>query len=81
VRDVRLAIAGSPYPPFIGAGARKNRASRWYGNKRRSRADKAADCHPNATEWDEPPRHRKLPLDLIDGYDGFLIYPVPVKAL
>lgn len=70
---MKLAIADPPYPPFIGAGGRKNRASRWYGNKPRSRTDRPADSHPDASDWDEPARHRQLLLDLVRDYDGFAI--------
>jgi hypothetical protein len=70
---VKLAIADPPYPPFIGSGGRKNRASRWYGDKQRSKTDRPADSHPDASEWDEPARHRKLLVDLQRDYDGFAI--------
>jgi hypothetical protein len=70
---VRLAIADPPYPPFVGSGGRKNRASRWYGDGQRSRTDKPADHHPEANEWDDPGRHRQLLLDLMRDYDGFAI--------
>jgi hypothetical protein len=70
---VKLAIADPPYPPFIGSGGRKNRASRWYGDKQRSKTDRPADSHPDASEWDEPARHRKLLADLQRDYDGFAI--------
>lgn len=74
---MRLAIADPPYPPFVGAGGRKNRASRWYGDGQRSVKDKPADQHPEAAEWDEPARHRRLLLDLHDQYDGWAIATSP----
>lgn len=74
---MRLAIADPPYPPFIGSGGRKNRASRWYGDGQRSATDRPADQHPNAAEWDVPARHRQLLRDLLDGYDGFAIATSP----
>lgn len=73
----RLAIADPPYPPFIGAGGRKNRASRWYGDGQRSRTDRPADVHPEAAEWDDPVRHRQLLLDLLAEFDGFAIATSP----
>lgn len=73
----RLAIADPPYPPFVGAGGRKNRASRWYGDGQRSRTDRPADVHPDAAEWDEPARHRRLLVELLDGWDGFAIATSP----
>lgn len=74
---MKLAIADPPYPPFIGSGGRKNRASRWYGEGQRSVTDRPADRHPEAAEWDDPARHRRLLLDLLDGYDGFAIATSP----
>lgn len=70
---MKLAIADPPYPPFVGSGGRKNRASRWYGDRPRSLADRAADFHIAADEWDDPVRHRRLLDDLLDVYDGFAI--------
>jgi hypothetical protein len=70
---VRLAIADPPYPPFVGSGGRKNRASRWYGTGQRSRKDRPADVHPEAHEWDDPARHRRLLVDLVEQYDGWAI--------
>lgn len=70
---MRLAIADPPYPPFVGAGGRKNRASRWYGDGQRSQTDRPADFHADAAEWDAPYRHHKLLLDLSREYDGFAI--------
>lgn len=74
---MKLAIADPPYPPLIGSGGRKNRASRWYGEGQRSKKDKPADRHPNAGEWDDPARHRQLLLDLVQNYDGFAIATSP----
>lgn len=74
---LRLAIADPPYPPFVGSGGRKNRASRWYGDGQRSRTDRPSDRHPEAAEWDDPARHRRLLLDLLDTYDGFAIATSP----
>ena len=70
---MRLAIADPPYPPFIGAGGMKARASRWYGDGQRSRKDRPADNHPEAALWDRPERHRQLLIDLLRDYDGFAI--------
>lgn len=70
---MRLAIADPPYPPFVGAGGRKNRASRWYGDGQRSRTDRPPDFHPAAGEWDDLERHRQLLGDLLAEYDGFAI--------
>lgn len=74
---MRLAIADPPYPPFIGSGGRKNRASRWYGEGQRSRTDRPADVHPDAAEWDDPARHRALLVELLDTYDGFAVATSP----
>lgn len=74
---MRLAIADPPYPPFVGSGGQKNRASRWYGLGQRSRTDRPADCHPEASEWDDPTRHRRLLVDLMRDYDGFAIATSP----
>lgn len=74
---MRLCIADPPYPPFVGAGGKKNRSSRWYGYGQRSTKDKPSDQHPNAEEWDDPMRHRRLLLDLCDLYDGFAIATSP----
>jgi hypothetical protein len=77
VGPVKLAIADPPYPPFVGAGGRKNRASRWYGHGQRSRTDRPADRHDAAAEWDDPARHRRLLLDLAETYDGWAIATAP----
>lgn len=74
---MRLAIADPPYPPFIGSGGRKNRASRWYGDGQRSVKDRPADYHPEAHHWDEPARHRQLLEELMDIYDGWAIATSP----
>lgn len=70
---MRLAIADPPYPPFVGAGGRKNRASRWYGTGQRSAKDRPADQHLGAAEWDDPARHRALLEELLDTFDGWAI--------
>lgn len=74
---VKLAIADPPYPPFVGSGGSKNRASRWYGTGQRSRTDVPPDVHPNAAEWDDPARHRQLLIDLTTNYDGWAIATSP----
>jgi hypothetical protein len=74
---MRLCIADPPYPPFIGSGGRKNRASRWYGDGQRSVTDRPADRHPEAHEWDESERHAQLLADLLRDYDGFAIATSP----
>lgn len=73
----RLAVADPPYPPFVGSGGAKARASRWYGDGQRSRKDRPADVHADASEWDDPARHHRLLVDLLDGYDGFAIATSP----
>jgi hypothetical protein len=70
---MKLAIADPPYPPFIGVGGRKNRASRWYGTGQRSRKDKPADQHDGAAEWDDPARHAALISELMSRFDGWAI--------
>lgn len=74
---MRLAIADPPYPPMIGSGGRKNRASRWYGDKQRGMKDRPADYHADASEWDDPARHRQLLCMLMDNYDGWAISTAP----
>lgn len=74
---MRLAIADPPYPPFVGAGGRKNRASRWYGEGQRSSTDRPADNHPDAAEWDAPRRHRELLEELSGSFDGWAIATSP----
>lgn len=74
---MKLAIADPPYPPFIGSGGRKNRASRWYGAGQRSRTDRPADQHDSAHEWDDPARHRELLEKLAANYDGWAICTSP----
>lgn len=74
---MRLAIADPPYPPFVGAGGRKNRASRWYGEGQRSRTDRPSDRHPEAAMWDDPAAHRFLFLQLMAAYDGFALATSP----
>ena len=70
---MRLAIADPPYPPFIGAGGRKNRASRWYGEGQRSATDRPSDRHPDAASWDDPATHRALLDRLLADFDGWAI--------
>jgi hypothetical protein len=70
---VKLAIADPPYPPFIGVGGRKNRASRWYGTGQRSVKDRPAEQHPDAADWDDPARHRALLEELAATFDGWAI--------
>lgn len=72
-----LTIADPPYPPFIGSGGRKNRASRWYGDGQRSRKDRPADNHPEAHIWDDPAAHRDLLMRLMDESDGWAIATSP----
>jgi len=74
---VKLALADPPYPPFIGSGGRKNRATRWYGNEQRSRKDRPADRHEGAAEWNDPARHRALLDELATVYDGWAISTSP----
>lgn len=74
---MKLAIADPPYPPFVGSGGVKNRASRWYGTAQRSRTDRPADVHPDAHLWDDPRQHRQLLEQLADGYDGWAIATSP----
>jgi hypothetical protein len=74
---VNLTIADPPYPPFIGSGGRKNRASRWYGTGQRSVKDRPADQHPEAADWDDPARHAALLVELLDTRDGFAIATSP----
>ena len=74
---MRLAIADPPYPPFIGSGGRKNRASRWYGTGQRGKSDRPADFHPDAARWDDPAEHRALLERLHAGFDGFAIATSP----
>lgn len=70
---MRLAIADPPYPPMIGSGGRKNRASRWYGSGQLSTKDKPSDFHERAADWDRAETHRHLLLDLADRFDGWAI--------
>lgn len=87
---MKLAIADPPYPPFIGSGGRKNRASRWYGAEQRSSTDRPSDFHPAASDWNDPARHRELLETLMAEYDGWAIatspdglsayHPIPKEA-
>jgi hypothetical protein len=74
---MRLAIADPPYPPYVGSGGTKPRASRWYGGRQLSREDRPADFHPEASDWDDPARHRRLLEDLHRDYDGWAIATCP----
>lgn len=74
---MKLAIADPPYPPFVGSGGRKNRASRWYGDGQRAKSDRPSDFHPEAADWDDPARHRQLLEELTDCYDGWAIATSP----
>lgn len=74
---MRLAIADPPYPPFVGSGGRKNRATRWYGSEQRSRQDSPADSHANAAEWNDPETHRALFVALRTQFDAFAICTSP----
>lgn len=75
---MRLAIADPPYPlelseryDLAAGGARivsRSRGRRWYGG-----GPAAADYHPEAEEWDDPARHRRLLEQLLDEYDGWAI--------
>jgi hypothetical protein len=77
LESVRLAIADPPYPLFVGTGGRKQRASRWYGDRQRSATDAPADHHPQAAEWDDPRRHAALLTQLVAEYDGWAIATTP----
>ena len=72
-----VIIADPPYPPFVGVGGVKNRASRWYGSGQRSKKDRPSDQHPDAAEWDNPERHRQLVADLMRTADGWAIATSP----
>lgn len=74
---MKLVIADPPYPPFVGTGGLKNRASRWYGTGQRSLKDIPADRHAGAAEWDNPARHRQLMEELMDIADGWAIATAP----
>lgn len=74
---MRLAIADPPYPPFVGSGGRKNRASRWYGLGQRSATDVPSDFHPEAHRWDDPAEHRALLERLCVEFDGWAIATSP----
>lgn len=79
-RHANLAIADPPYPPFIGTEGKRNykpRASRWYGAGQLGKGDRPADQHDDASEWDDPARHRALLVQLCDTYDGWVIATSP----
>lgn len=79
---MRLAIADPPYPPAYaerhdltdGSARRtmRSRAVRYYGG-----APGSADHHPAAAEWDDPARHRRLLVELLDEFDGWAIATCP----
>lgn len=72
---MKLAIADPPYPPLMSAAGPIPRASRWYGANAHTLGPRshAADSHPDAAEWDEPARHRRLLEELEATYDGWAI--------
>jgi hypothetical protein len=75
---VKLAIADPPYPPLRAAHARNDssRARRWYGDgtyRASGDAERTADTHHDAGEWDDPARHRALMHQLETDYDGWAI--------
>ena len=74
---MRLIIADPPYPPFVGVGGLKNRASRWYGTGQRSAKDRPSDQHSDAASWDDPARHRQLVGDLMRDADGWALATSP----
>lgn len=85
---MRLCIADPPYPPYyaerhdlVGGGARvtvRSRAMRYYSDDGvRCSTEKQADHHPEASEWDDPARHRLLLEQLLDEYDGWVIATCP----
>lgn len=76
-QEVTLVIADPPYPALRGAGGTKQRASRWYGTKQRSRTDVVADIHPDAAAWDLDATHRALLEQLMDEADGWAIATSP----
>lgn len=97
---MKLAIADPPYPPIYAERydtadgsprlTVRSRARRWYGDGTRSRTEVPADFHPEAGEWDDPARHRRLLEEIHDTYDGWAIAttldglehysPLPVPA-
>lgn len=76
---MRLAIADPPYPPHVGVGGTRPRASRWYGDKAHTlgRGCYPSDYDPSAGEWDNPSRHRELIEYLVAEFDGFAIATSP----
>jgi hypothetical protein len=81
---MRLAIADPPYPPRFterhdraDGSARvvaRSRAQRWYSDQGvRGATDRPADHHADASEWDDPARHRLLLEQLMDEFDGWAI--------
>lgn len=73
----RLAIADPPYPPLLGSGGRKNRASRWYGDGQRSSTDRPSDVHDDAQDWDDLATHRGLLERVMSEFDGWAIATSP----
>lgn len=84
---MRLAIADPPYPPKYaerrdrpGGPIRvtmRSRATRYYGDGTRPSNEQPADHHPDAAEWDDPARHRRLIEDLLEQFDGFAVATAP----
>lgn len=81
---MRLAIADPPYPPRFterhdrpDGRARivaRSRAQRWYSDHGvRGAGDRPADHHADASEWDDPARHRRLLEQLMDEFDAWAI--------
>lgn len=74
---MRFAIADPPYPPIRAAHPKndKPRASFWYGDAEPTSGTNMprADRHVDASEWDDPARHRALLEQLDSEYDGWAI--------
>lgn len=80
---MRLAIADPPYPPLFAERrdrpdgpirvTMRSRATRYYGDGSRPSNEQPADWHPDAAEWDDPARHRRLLEELMAEYDGWAI--------
>jgi hypothetical protein len=75
---MRLCIADPPYLPNRSRPDHK-RASRWYAGPnsesswRAGGPDSHADSHPEASDWDEPEKHRAMVAELVANYDGWAI--------
>lgn len=67
---VKLCIAD---PPYLGRGKYYGGRGSFTGFKTDGTMSKAADTHPEASEWDIPERHVQLVRDLEDKYDGWAI--------